>query len=102
MVVMRVGIDETRRNDLSTSLQGNGRLRLRQIADGGDKTVADADIRIEARLACPVYDRSAANNDVEQTARTVSHGELLSLLGACRLNSVDRSTSRPPDHGDHG
>ena len=67
MVVVRVGIDEARRNDLSASLQSNGRLRLRQIADGGDKTVADADIRIKARLARPVDDRSAANNDVERT-----------------------------------
>ena len=102
MVVMGVGIDKARRNDLSTSLQGNGRLRLRQIADGGDKTVANTDIRIEAGLPCPVYDRSATNNDVERTARLVSRGEVLSLLGACRSNGVGRSAGWPPDHGDHG
>ncbi len=102
MVVMGVGIDEARRDDLSAGLQGNRRLRLRQVADSGDKAFADADVRIEARLACPVDDRSAANDDVERTVRTVSHGDLLSLWGACRLNSIDRSAGWPPDQRDDG
>ena len=79
MVIMGVGIDEARRDDLSAGFESNGRLRLRQVADSGDQAIADTDIRIEARLACPVDDRSAANEDIERMARAVSYGELLSL-----------------------
>ena len=73
-VHVRVDVDETRRNDLSRSVNraaGSGGL---EIADGGNRGALDADVGPKRRRLIAVDDGSPLDEQIEHVLGSVSNG----------------------------
>ena len=68
VVGMGVDVDEAGADHLAGGVDHVGCLRRREVANGGDTAVADADVGALGRSTGAVYYHAAAENDVERSA----------------------------------